>query len=804
VYDPFHPSGPSLELTFFTEHLYGIFGSAVGEDEPNETASTATLLTAGQYGVGEITPSGDTDWWVVENVNPGDLVFAYVDTQSSTTSRDSMLRVLADDGTTPVETDADDGPDLSSAVAGAIMPQAGRVLFEVTGPNGGTITQYELYQAVVSPTDSASETEGNNSTGEADPILRTIMTGSVAPGSGDSDYFSFVATTGSRIVVIMDNDPDGDGLATHTDLSVLNPIGNVIQSGDNTAGADGNAAGAIVSAPSSGTYFIRVTNSGAGDDDYRFIVLVLDGGDPLAGAVLMFNVLNAQAQAEQTVDDCLTDIFACDLGALIGSLQFLLNVTPVLAFAGSIGAGLLPVGLDNLSMTSSLQMLGEAEDLLLNCLLDPNCDLDQVLQQIEDMSNQDSTPTSVNMINGGRLPAFSFADTIAPGVTLGAPGLTNDATPTVTVNVPAESGLQNGTPVTLDVDLTGDGDFNDIGELNYQSTTLTNGTVQFDVVPALSEGSRQLRARVSDAAGNEGISATVTVIVDLSGPTLSNIPLNQSVEATSAAGAVVTYALPTASDTVDPNPVVGCSPLSGSTFPLGNSTVTCTATDAAGNLAAPMTFSVIVLPAGPSLTFSSGALTILGTVQDDTIRLVKSGRGFRVDTNFGTLTIPTRKSLRSVIVQARGGNDTVNLALLSNTQIANIDGGAGDDTVTAGAGADIVRGGLGNDQLNGSGGDNLLVGDDGADRLIGGRNSDLLIGGRLNESAGPIDLNGLLGAWRQARTARAKQAWVQGQRLIDLVLDDASVDLMTGDRGIDLFARTGLDQITDLKPEDIA
>jgi hypothetical protein len=49
------------------------------------------------------------------------------------------------------------------------------------------------------------------------------------------------------------------------------------------------------------------------------------------------------------------------------------------------------------------------------------------------------------------------------------------------------------------------------------------------------------------------------------------------------AGANVTYASPTATDLVDSTPSVACAPLSGSTFPLGATTVTCTATDATGN-----------------------------------------------------------------------------------------------------------------------------------------------------------------------------------------------------------------------------
>jgi Tol biopolymer transport system component len=49
-------------------------------------------------------------------------------------------------------------------------------------------------------------------------------------------------------------------------------------------------------------------------------------------------------------------------------------------------------------------------------------------------------------------------------------------------------------------------------------------------------------------------------------------------------GAVVTYKV-TATDAVDPNPTVSCSPPSGSVFPIGDTTVTCTATDASGNVA---------------------------------------------------------------------------------------------------------------------------------------------------------------------------------------------------------------------------
>jgi len=66
-------------------------------------------------------------------------------------------------------------------------------------------------------------------------------------------------------------------------------------------------------------------------------------------------------------------------------------------------------------------------------------------------------------------------------------------------------------------------------------------------------------------------------------------------EATSSAGAVVNYVLPTATDNYDASVIVTCTPASGSTFALGDTTVTCNAEDEAGNQATPTSFIVHVV-----------------------------------------------------------------------------------------------------------------------------------------------------------------------------------------------------------------
>ena len=93
-------------------------------------------------------------------------------------------------------------------------------------------------------------------------------------------------------------------------------------------------------------------------------------------------------------------------------------------------------------------------------------------------------------------------------------------------------------------------------------------------------------------------SRTARLYLDATPPVLTQPPDILNVPAPDANGALVTYALPTATDNDDPNPVVSCLPASGSLFPLGSTTVTCTATDAVGNTSS-VTFTVEVVDATP-------------------------------------------------------------------------------------------------------------------------------------------------------------------------------------------------------------
>jgi hypothetical protein len=91
--------------------------------------------------------------------------------------------------------------------------------------------------------------------------------------------------------------------------------------------------------------------------------------------------------------------------------------------------------------------------------------------------------------------------------------------------------------------------------------------------------------------------ATTTTAVD-NPPSFQNVPGPLTIEANGPGGSIGNYAPPTAVDDNDGPRPVGCDPATGSLFPLGATTVTCTATDSAGHQAQ-ATFVVTVQDTTP-------------------------------------------------------------------------------------------------------------------------------------------------------------------------------------------------------------
>lgn len=260
-------------------------------------------------------------------------------------------------------------------------------------------------------------------------------------------------------------------------------------------------------------------------------------------------------------------------------------------------------------------------------------------------TDQDNDPVTFTLLNGPtfasiinpnpaqRTATLHLAPTstgVSSGIQIkaddGKGGLMTSPSFSITVNDPAPQNhppvasasplpamIEATSPAGASVNLSGSGTDADNDPLTFTwkdgATTIAasaNATV------TLSLGSHSLTLTVSDGKGGSNTTPAQTVLVkDSTAPVISGVPTNITVPATSAAGAVVNYPLPTASDIVSGNVPVTADFASGSTFPVGITTVKFTAIDGAGNPAmASFTVTVTPLAGGggdPTYTISTYA-----------------------------------------------------------------------------------------------------------------------------------------------------------------------------------------------------
>jgi HYR domain len=137
------------------------------------------------------------------------------------------------------------------------------------------------------------------------------------------------------------------------------------------------------------------------------------------------------------------------------------------------------------------------------------------------------------------------------------------------------------------------------GQLTFAACD-TPQTVAFSAPASTEPGTYEVTVNASDDGGGTWTESpgAVTVTVeapppDTTPPTITlPSPVPITAQATSAAGAVVTFSV-SAFDNVDGTVPVSCAPASGSMFPVGDTSVGCTASDDAGN-SARNTFTVSV------------------------------------------------------------------------------------------------------------------------------------------------------------------------------------------------------------------
>lgn len=177
------------------------------------------------------------------------------------------------------------------------------------------------------------------------------------------------------------------------------------------------------------------------------------------------------------------------------------------------------------------------------------------------------------------------------------------------------------------------------------ATDLVSGAVAVDCTPAsgttFALGTTIVNCGATDGVGNTAAGSFTVSVVDTTAPVISGAN-NLVLEATSPAGAVATFG-PTATDSVDPNVPVSCSAASGDTFPLGTTTVTCSARDDSGN-GASASFTVDVRDTTAPVISGAADQTIAATSATGAVATFTPTASDVVDTHVPVICSPASGS----------------------------------------------------------------------------------------------------------------------------------------------------------------
>jgi sugar lactone lactonase YvrE len=275
-------------------------------------------------------------------------------------------------------------------------------------------------------------------------------------------------------------------------------------------------------------------------------------------------------------------------------------------------------------------------------------------------------------------PGFEVAPNLANGKTdfsitftvtdNGNPQKSNSKTITLTVNnvngkpavdsgnIPATVEATSPSGATVPLTATATDPDGDTLTLSWTDTRpgqqpVTLGT-QLSISPTLALGQHSIIFTATDSSQNAASTAAKSLMVqDTTAPAFTPAALPDIAETlTSGTSKVVTFTLPTANDLVSLSRPVTAQPASGSTFPVGQTTVTVSASDTAGNVAQ-VTFKVTVTCTGPNCGGSGGGDP---NAANYNISALAGNASFGTSGDGGNASSATLKEPRGVAVDASG------------------------------------------------------------------------------------------------------------------------------------------------------
>ncbi len=320
--------------------------------------------------------------------------------------------------------------------------------------------------------------------------------------------------------------------------------------------------------------------------------------------------------------------------------------------------------------------------------------------------------------------------------------------------------------ITLEA-ASSDGNIVSLGDATASDAVMVS-SVTNDAPETFPLGETTVTWTATDSSGNQSTITQKVTIIDTTAPKITAIDSIVS-EATSLADNTVSLTAPIADDSVSQVKITNDAP---EKFPLGETTVTWTATDESGNTSTIPQKVVIVDTTAPKLSIpdnividavSLTTLVTVGTpsVTDLTDIAPKVTNDAPESFPLGKTTITWTavdsfgneiRQTQTVEVNACGKPESsYNVMIgkevddiLVGTGLADliiglggddiIFGEKGNDCILAGDGDDIVYGNEGSDSINGADGSDVVKGQSGDDILIGGNGVDVIDGGDDNDS----------------------------------------------------------------------
>ncbi|HAV77348.1 MAG TPA: hypothetical protein DCX53_08345 [Anaerolineae bacterium] len=180
--------------------------------------------------------------------------------------------------------------------------------------------------------------------------------------------------------------------------------------------------------------------------------------------------------------------------------------------------------------------------------------------------------------------------------------------------------VQDTTPPTLtlpaDITTEATGPSGAIVSYSASASDIVDGSVPVICIPASGGtfpiASTTVNCSATDTQGNSANGSFSVIVQDTTPPVISP-QADIFIISHHHFGVTLSYTAPGTNDAVDGAGIATCIPSSGSIFPIGNTIVTCTATDSHGNTAVPVMFLVMVDFVPQTTQTSSGGFIITVT-----------------------------------------------------------------------------------------------------------------------------------------------------------------------------------------------